>query len=53
MLKRKSTSIKDIVARLKNMHDDIGDDELPPDDGSGALSQKDILAGLITYLDEL
>ncbi len=53
MLRRKNASIKDIVARLKAIRQDIGDDVQTSEANSTVLGQREILTGLITYLDSL
>lgn len=55
MLDRKSKSLKDIVQTLQIYHDNVDEDEPGPSDATDhserAPSQKEILQGLIIFLD--
>jgi beta-catenin-like protein 1 len=49
MLDRRSRSLKDIVKTLQVYHDNVEDEQATTEDG--APSQKEILKGLITFLE--
>lgn len=47
-MRRKSLGLEDIVRTLRIYHDNVDEDENPPE---GAASQKEVLQGLIQALD--
>jgi beta-catenin-like protein 1 len=52
MLDRKNQSLKDIMATLQKQHDSVNEDKRALEDSEDqAPSQREILRGLIAYLD--
>lgn len=49
MLSRRSKSLKDVVDVLRNFRDNVDDGDKMDEDGS--ISQKDILNGLLGFLE--